>query len=165
MLASAPSVADPLPLIRVLFLVVYAAVFLVDLRTRLIPNVITYPAIAAALVVRPDGIGPIPPGHLAAGLGAAALFALLAWRGWMGVGDVKLALLIGLLSGPLLTPIALWIGFVSGGLVAIALLALGLKRRRDAVPFGPYLALGGAAVLVAGPQLLGWSGLGSMFGE
>lgn len=157
--------ADPLAVIRVLFLAVYAAIFLVDLRTRLIPNVITYPAIAAALVVRPDGIGPIPPGHLAAGLGAAAPFALLAWRGWMGVGDVKLALLIGLLSGPLLTPIALWIGFVSGGLVAVALLALGLKRRRDAVPFGPYLALGGAAVLVAGPQLLGWSGLGSLFGE
>lgn len=165
MLASAPLVADPLPLVRVLFLAVYAAIFLVDLRTRLIPNVLTYPAIAVALVMRPDGIGPIPLGHLAAGLGAATLFALFAWRGWMGVGDVKLALLIGLLSGPLLTPIALWIGFVSGGLVAIGLLALRLKRRGDAVPFGPYLALGGAAVLLAGPVLLGWSGLGYLSGD
>ncbi len=115
--------------------------------------------------MRPDGIGLIPLGHIAAGLAAALLFALFAWRGWMGVGDVKLALLIGLLSGPLLTPIALWIGFVSGGLVAIALLALRLRQRRDAVPFGPYLALGGAAVLVVGPQLLSWSGLGSFFGQ
>lgn len=149
---------------RAAFLLVYAAIFVVDLRTGLIPNVLTYPAIALALVARPDSLGIVPPAHLAAGLAAAAVFGIFAWRGWMGVGDVKLVLLIGLASGPLLTVIALWLGFVSGGVVAIALVAVGLKRRRDTLAFGPYLALGGAAVLVAGPHLLRWSGLGSFAG-
>lgn len=149
---------------RAVFLLVYALIMVIDLRTRLIPNVLTYPAITLALVARPDGLGIVPPAHVAAGLGAALVFGVFAWRGWMGIGDVKLALLIGLLSGPLLTVIALWLGFVSGGIVAIALVALGRKRRRDTLAFGPYLALGGAAVLVAGPQLLFWSGLGYLSG-
>lgn len=107
----------------------------------------------------------MPPANVAAGLAAALLFGVFAWRGWMGIGDVKLALLIGLVSGPLLTVIGLWLGFVSGGLVAIALVLLGRKRRRDTLAFGPYLALGGAAILVAGPQLLQWSGLGYFLGD
>lgn len=149
---------------RAAFLLVYALVVVIDLRTRLIPNALTYPAIALSLVARPDGLGIVPPAHVAAGLLAALVFSVFAWRRWMGIGDVKLALLIGLVSGPLLSVIALWLGFVSGGIVAIALVALGLKRRRDTLAFGPYLALGGAAVLVAGPQLLGWSGLGYLSG-
>lgn len=149
---------------RAAFLLVYALILVIDLRTRLIPNALTYPAIALALVARPDGLGIVPPAHVAAGAIVALVFSVFAWRGWMGVGDVKLALLIGLVSGPLLTVIALWLGFVSGGIVAIALVALGRKRRRDTLAFGPYLALGGAAVLVAGPQLLGWSGLGYLSG-
>lgn len=150
--------------VRLAYLAVYAAIFVIDLRTRLIPNVITYPSVAAALFLRPDGIGPIPVGHLAAGLVAAALFFLMSLRGWMGMGDAKLVLLIGMLSGPLLTPIALWVGFVFGGVIAIALVLLRKKSRRDTIPFGPYLALGGAAVLLFGRELLAASGLAYLLG-
>ncbi len=157
---------DPLLLVRAAYLAVYAAIFVIDLRTRLIPNVITYPAIVAALVVRPDGVGLVPVGNLIAGVVAALFLYLigevalrLRGREGIGMGDVKLALLIGLLSGPLLTPIALWLAFVSGGVVAVALVALRRTSLTGSIAFGPYLALGGATVLLFGRQLLELSGL------
>ncbi len=134
------------------FLAAYAAVLVIDLRTGLIPNVITYPGIAIALVLRPDGVG-VSPAYVLTGVAIAAAFLAMWSRGWMGMGDVKLALLIGLVSGPPLALIGLWIGFVSGGLVSIALLVTGRKGRRDAVAFGPFLAVGGACVLVFRDQL------------
>lgn len=155
---------DALTAVRFAYVAVYAAVFLIDLRTGLIPNLITYPAIVASLLVRPDGLGPPPAGNLLAGAAAALFFLAFAWRGLMGMGDVKLVLLIGLSSGPVLTVLALWLGFVSGGLVAIGLLLFGLKRRRDPMPFGPFLALGAATALLYGTELLELSGLGVLFG-
>lgn len=146
--------------VRLAYLGAYAAVSVIDLRTRLIPNAITYPAIVAALLVRPDGIGPIPLGHLAAGAVAGLFFVLVdrlsLWllkREGMGMGDAKLAVLVGLLSGPLLTPIAIWLAFAIGAAVSVVLILLKKKSRRDTIPFGPFLALGGAAVLLFGPEL------------
>jgi leader peptidase (prepilin peptidase) / N-methyltransferase len=143
---------DPRSVALAAFLAAYAAILVIDLRTGLIPNVITYPAIVAALVLRPDGVG-VSPAYALTGAVIGAAFLAMWSRGWMGMGDVKLALLIGLVSGPPLAFVGLWVGFVSGGLVSIALLVTGRKRRRDAVPFGPFLAVGGACVLVFRDQL------------
>ncbi len=155
--------SEPLVAARLAYLALFAAVFVIDLRTGLIPNRLTYPAIAASILVRPDGVGLLPWSHLVAGLAAAAFIGVLSWRGWMGVGDVKLALLIGLLSGPLLVPIALWVSFVGGGVVGLTLLALRIRGRRDAIPFGPFLAVGGASVMLFGRELAELSGLQRWF--
>jgi leader peptidase (prepilin peptidase)/N-methyltransferase len=90
---------------------------------------------------------------------AAGLFLLavaVVSRGGMGGGDVKLAALMGLYLGPAGVAAALFLAFLTGGAAAIALLATGRKTRKDPVPFGPYLALGGVAALLWGGELVGW---------
>ena len=67
---------------------------------------------------------------------------------------MKLAGLLGLLVGFPEVLLALWIAVLSGGSVAIALLALRRKGRKDAIPFGPYLSLGGIVALVAGSDII-----------
>ncbi len=145
--------AEAVLVVRAVFVASYLAILIIDLRTRRIPNVITYPLFILALVARPDGIGIVPVGNLAAAGVAFAFFVFFTVRGWMGMGDAKLAALIALASGPALGAMALWGAFVAGGLVGVVLLAARRVRRGDAIAFGPFLALGGAVAAVA-PQLL-----------
>ena len=77
-------------------------------------------------------------------------------RGGMGGGDIKLAAFMGLFLGPRLVGLALFLAFLVGGLVGIALLVSGKKGRKDAVPFGPYLALGGVLALLQGGNIISW---------
>ena len=74
--------------------------------------------------------------------------------GGMGGGDVKLAGMIGLLVGIPGAAVALWIAAVSGGLVAIVLLASGKKGRKEAIPFGPFMSLGAIVVVLSGTDLV-----------
>jgi leader peptidase (prepilin peptidase)/N-methyltransferase len=72
----------------------------------------------------------------------------------MGMGDVKLAGVMGLYLGVSVIP-ALLVGFLSGSLVGIAIIAReGSAARKKGVPFAPFLALGGLAGLLAGPELI-----------
>ena len=89
---------------------------------------------------------------VASAAGAFLLFLAIAlvFRGGMGGGDVKLAGVLGLLLGFPGILAALWLGIVIGGLVAVVLLALRIKGRKDEIPFGPFLALGAIAALLAG---------------
>jgi leader peptidase (prepilin peptidase)/N-methyltransferase len=132
-------------------------VVLVDVAERRIPNAVTGPAAVAALVLGttldPGGA----PARLAAAAGATAFLlvpALLRPAG-MGMGDVKLAGVLGLCLGP---PVAVaLLGALLAGTLAGAGVALrsGLGRaRRATLPFGPCLALGAAGALAAGPQVL-----------
>jgi len=74
----------------------------------------------------------------------------------MGLGDVKLAALMGLYLGRDVAP-ALLIGFAAGALVGVALIARrGIGARKQAVPFGPFLALGGLVALLAGAEIVDW---------
>jgi len=93
---------------------------------------------------------------LLAGAGAFLVFLIIAltYPQGMGGGDVKLAGLLGLLVGLPEIFVALWIGVVAGGSVAIALLLLRRKGRKDAIPFGPYLSAGGIVALLAGSELV-----------
>jgi leader peptidase (prepilin peptidase)/N-methyltransferase len=96
---------------------------------------------------------------LVAGAGAAALILLIvvASRGGMGVGDVKLAALIGVfLASPALAAVALFLAFVCGGLTGLALLTLRLRGRKDAIPFGPFLAAGAVGAMFWGEAILRW---------
>ena len=80
---------------------------------------------------------------LVAAIGSSLFLLILAiiWPGGMGVGDIKLALLMGgVLGGPVI--VALFLAFLVGAVVGLILIVTKLKTRKDAIPFGPYLALG-----------------------
>lgn len=145
------------------FLAVLVACAFIDLRHRIIPNRVVLPALAffavAALVLdlagRPLSILEGLIGLLAYGGG---LFLIALVSGGMGMGDVKLGALIGLVLGALglrYVGVAAMLGILTGGIGAIVALAMG-RDRKAAIPFGPYLALGAAAAVFAGPAVAGW---------
>lgn len=140
------------------FVTVLAAVTLTDLERRVIPNriLLASAAIGAALVATTltDTLAERSIATAAAG-GALFVIALAYPRG-MGMGDAKLAALMGLYLGRAVAP-ALLIGFAAGALVGVALmLRHGAGARKRAVPFGPFLALGGFAGLLAGDEIVDW---------
>jgi len=155
---------DPLLLARLAYVAAYALIFLVDLRTRRIPNLITYPLLAAALFVRPDSIGLVPLVHVVTAAVVFALFVFFALRGWMGMGDAKLAAAIALASAPIVTLTALWLAFLLGGLVGVLLLAGRRVGRSSAIPFGPYLALAGIVAAVMPDVVSRYSPFAALFG-
>ena len=145
----------------------------IDARTRRIPNRLTYPLTPALLVLL--GLAAVAQGDPLVALralagGAAAFAALLALalispRG-MGMGDVKLAAFIGIGLGYLgwsHVLLGMFGAFLLGGVVAVALLAVRLRGRRDFLPFGPYLAVAALGALLVGRPLidayLGLSGI------
>jgi leader peptidase (prepilin peptidase)/N-methyltransferase len=93
-------------------------------------------------------------GLAAAGAGGLLLIAALLYPSGMGMGDVKLAALMGLYLGAAVAP-ALLIGFLSGSIVGVAMIVReGASARKKGVPFGPFLALGGLVGLLAGNELI-----------
>ena len=141
---------------------VYACLLLVlaviDLEKGLILNVIVYPAAVTALAIGfflPEFA--IYKGILGGAIGFTALMLVaLIFRGGMGWGDVKMAGLIGLMTGYPFVFAALFMGIIAGGIAAIALMLMGKKSRKDAIPFGPFLALGSFLALIWGHQLIDW---------
>lgn len=134
-----------------------------DVWRQRIPNVAVYPAILVALglaFVRPDGH---PASFIVAGLGAGGFFVLLDTlsRGSMGMGDAKLALCIGLLTGWPGVAVALFVAFAAGASMGLGLIALGRLERRAPMPFAPALAVGAFVAAVAGQRVadLLWAGV------
>ena len=136
---------------------------LIDLDRRIIPNRITGPgallAVALGLALDPGGE---PSRLLWAGIcGGFLLVAALAHPGGMGIGDVKLVAVIGLLLGaPVI--VALLLALLGNVLTGIVLAARhGVSRaRRTQLPFAPYLAVGGIIAALAGnPALHAYLGL------
>jgi leader peptidase (prepilin peptidase)/N-methyltransferase len=127
-----------------------------DLDRRIIPNRVVLPA-AAVLLVANTLMHPSVE-WLAAGLGAAAglLLATIVYPGGMGMGDVKLALLLGVALGRMVA-VALFVGMLAAMVPAVVLLLRhGSAARKMAIPFGPFLALGGVVGLLAGHSVLHW---------
>ena len=140
-------------LVAVLFVAVLVVVSVVDVRRRIIPNRIVLPAtvvvLAARTLVHPSVV------WIVAGAGAAAflLAAAVARPGGMGMGDVKLALLLGVAVGKSV-PIALVVALAAAAVPSAALLLRhGSRGRTMTLPFGPFLAVGGVVALVAGAPL------------
>jgi leader peptidase (prepilin peptidase)/N-methyltransferase len=139
------------------FLGLLVAVSVIDARTKKIPNRLVYPAVlaAAAVIAVGDlaggGLDAVSAaiGFLAYGVGLL-IIALIAPRG-MGMGDVKLAALIGLVLGSLsleYVAVAVAVGILLGGVGAIVALLLGAGRKTG-IPFGPFLAAGAAVATFA----------------
>jgi len=121
-----------------------------DLLRYRVPNAITYPgtllALAAALVMPGADFQSALLAFVAAGVGFLAL--ALATNGGFGLGDVKLAALIGAALGLQASYQALFLGIVGGGLILLALFAIGAVSRKQAVPYAPFLALAAVAVVL-----------------
>ena len=95
---------------------------------------------------------------LAGGLAGGVIMLLIAIvsRGGMGGGDIKMMAWIGLFLGLKMTMLALFLSFIVGGLASLFLILSGRKRRKDFIPFGPFLAVGGFTACVFGPAILAW---------
>jgi leader peptidase (prepilin peptidase)/N-methyltransferase len=146
-------------ILNVAFILLLVPIALIDVEHRIIPNRLTalgaILALAIGTALDPNG----EPTRLMAGAGAggALLLAALAYPGGMGMGDVKLAGVMGLFLGSAVAPamlIALFAGVIFG---AFVIAQKGAQAgRKTAVPFGPFLALGSLAAVFAGEPLVNW---------
>ena len=144
------------------FLGLMLAIGVIDARHKIVPNALTYPAVPLFAVAL--GIAQVLGGgvDLVRGLIGMALYAVpigliaLAYPAGMGLGDAKLAALIGLVLGSLglsRVAVAAGVGILAGGLagvIAVTVLRLGRKAQ---VPYGPYLAGGAVVAALAGPEI------------
>lgn len=151
------------------FLVVVAglvAISAVDLERFIVPNRILYPTLflaapllVVAAVVDGDWSG-LRTAAIGGGLGWGLLLVVhLVSPAGMGFGDVRLSGLIGMTLGWLSVGhvlVALFLGFLLAAVVGVALIATGLKTRKDKVPFGPFLAAGAMLALLVGGPIIDW---------
>jgi len=139
-------------------------VFFIDLDHYIIPNRITYPGIVVGLAFTAALAG-----WRAAGIAAVTAVALwgvfilinvvsarLLGEEGMGMGDAKLAAMIGAFLGWPIGAVAILLGVFVGGAIGVGLLALRLRGRREQIPFGPALAAGAIGAMWWGPDLLRW---------
>jgi leader peptidase (prepilin peptidase) / N-methyltransferase len=140
------------------FVTMLVAVALTDLERRIIPNkILLVSAVAGAAIAAIADPGSLPERAMAAiGAGGLLFLAALAYPRGMGLGDVKLAAAMGLFLGRNVAP-AILVALLAGSLVGLAMIAReGAGARKKAIPFGPFLALGGVVGLLAGDQLVDW---------
>lgn len=133
-----------------------------DYAHRRLPNVITWPGLAAGLILAIW----TPPGVIDAMIGAAfgaGVLALVRWA-WMaatgvegmGLGDVKMLAMIGAFLGWQQTILVLFLATVSGAAVGLLFVAFGGRSLQTRLPFGCFLAVAAWIALVAGRSLIGW---------
>jgi leader peptidase (prepilin peptidase) / N-methyltransferase len=140
------------------FVSALVTVTVTDLERRIIPNKVLLVAAVLGLAIVAIGDPGSLPERLAAGAGAGGLLfaAALAYPQGMGLGDVKLAAVMGLFLGRDVAP-ALLVALLAGSAAGLVIIARhGAVARKRAIPFGPFLALGGLVGLLAGDQLLDW---------
>jgi leader peptidase (prepilin peptidase)/N-methyltransferase len=142
--------------IDLVFTTMLAAITLTDLEGRIIPNkILIVGAILCVAIAAPTDPGGLPERAIAALAAGGVLFlAALAYPGGMGLGDVKLAATMGLFLGRAVAP-AMLFALIAASAVGVALLLRhGAAARKMAIPFGPFLALGGVIAMLVGNQLL-----------
>ncbi|MCG8403509.1 MAG: prepilin peptidase [Firmicutes bacterium] len=140
------------------FLAMLVLVSVIDIYHRIIPD---EALLAATIIGLPllflaslDYLISGVIGFFAAGLLLLVIAAVS--RGGMGGGDVKLSAVMGLFLGWQGVAVALFLSFLAGGVISILLLATKIKGRKDAVPFGPYLALGGIIAAFYAERIIAW---------
>ena len=137
-------------------------IFVYDLKYYIIPDKIIYPAIVITFLYRLYEIifnGSALLTTILSGLGAATFFLLIVVmsRGkWMGVGDIKLAFLMGLLLGWPNILVALFFAFMAGALAGLAMIVAKKKTMKSEVPFGPFLAASVFVALFFGNAIINW---------
>lgn len=148
--------------IGIFYCSIFLIIGLIDLDTQLILNKLTYPtaAIALVLAILPFESEIVPSLGSALigggiGLGLFLLIFLLS-RGGMGIGDIKMAALLGLVFGSPLVFVSILLAVILGGIIAAILLTLKRKGRKQAIPFGPFLSLAAIVTLLHGQAIYDW---------
>lgn len=140
------------------FVTTLLAVTLTDLEQRIIPNkILLASVIAGAILAAATDPGSLPERIAAAAAAGGLLFLVaLAYPRGMGLGDVKLVATMGLFLGRNVAP-AVVVALLLGSFVGLLMIAReGSAARKRAIPFGPFLALGGVVGLLAGNQIVDW---------
>jgi len=150
----------------VLYCILFSALLVVtgtDLSDYFIPNSITRPGIALGLL---GAATVLPVSLMDASLGVAiggGIIWFLVWvspylfgKEGMGKGDVKLVAMIGAFLGWKPALLTIMIGSLAGSVIGIGLIAFGLMKREDYIPFGPYLVFGALISMFFGQPLLDW---------
>jgi leader peptidase (prepilin peptidase)/N-methyltransferase len=146
------------------FIALLLVISLIDWDRSLVLDKLTVPGTVFAVAlapIAPWAVEGVVEAWTRAGLGATVGFfaffpiSFLAPR-WLGFGDVKLAGLIGAMVGFPLVGVALWSGVVLGGFVGGVVLASGVRKRGQHIPFAPYLAGGAAFSFLYGRPFLDW---------
>ena len=144
------------------FATVFLALTFTDLDRRLIPNRVVYPSVLLAAALSwawPDvSVVQIFAGGLVAVIIAAALliFSLPFGANAFGMGDVKMIVLMGLVTGLPSVIVAVFVGTLTAGAASALLLMLRLKGRKDFIPHGPFLAMGAVTALFWGEPIWDW---------
>jgi leader peptidase (prepilin peptidase)/N-methyltransferase len=134
------------------------AITVVDLEHQIIPDVLSLPGILAGVLAN-LATGRLPWLESIMGVlvgGGVFLAIILASGGGMGGGDMKLGAMLGAFLGWKVVLLSMLVAVVAGGLLAVALIGTGVRGRKDPIPFGPFLALGGAVGLFWGERVLQW---------
>lgn len=152
----------PLLPVRLLFACAMIVLFVIDLRHRILPNVITVPGVFVGFIVSLW----LPPGWLSSFLGlllgGGVLFLIAEvyyrTRGveGMGMGDVKMLAMIGAFLGWPLMLLTLILATFSGAVVGLAMMASGRGGAKAALPFGTFLAVGALVAAVVGQPIVDW---------
>jgi leader peptidase (prepilin peptidase) / N-methyltransferase len=154
--------ATPLGFVRITFGCAMIVLFVIDLRHRILPNIITVTGVPIGFALSLF----LPPGWreslIGLLLGGGVLFvigeAYYRVRGidGLGMGDVKMLAMIGAFLGWRLTLVTLIFASFTGALVGVAMLASGRGGMKAALPFGSFLAVGAVVAVVAGDPLFNW---------
>jgi len=164
--------ASPEFLFLVLFMAILTAIFFIDLDHQIIPDELVISALAVSgaaylfHLFRPLSLygdthwwtpllGMLPGTVF---LFLVLLVGLILYKGEdaMGMGDVKIFAPIGLMLGWKLCILALMLSVITGGVISLFLIATGIKKRKDAIPFGPFIVAGTYITLLWGWDILRW---------
>ena len=159
-------IIDQLPLIvyQLLIACFLIIVFVYDLKHSIIPDKVIFPAIAIAFIYNVYAmfvsnnvsiiLNSVSAAMIAAGF---FLFIVLISKGkWMGIGDIKLAFLMGLLLGFPNILIALFLSFLIGAIIGVGLILAKNKNFKSEIPFGPFLVTGTFMALFWGEKIIDW---------
>ncbi|MEK7665013.1 MAG: prepilin peptidase [Patescibacteria group bacterium] len=134
-------------------------IFIYDLKHYLIPDKVSFPAIAVALFYRIvenfSSLGNYFWATLVASVFFLAIFLVSGGR-WMGFGDVKLAILMGLVLGLPDVLTALFLAFFFGAIISVILMIFGKKGFKSEIPFGPFLIAGTFMAIFWGKEIIEW---------
>jgi len=135
----------------------------IDLQEQIIPDVISLPGIVVGLILSfivpymsfiNSALGALVGGGII--LIIAGVGSIIFKKEAMGGGDVKLTAMIGAFLGWRYILISLFLGFFLGALTGIILIMTKIKKREDAIPFGPFIALGSIITLLWGEKIISW---------
>jgi leader peptidase (prepilin peptidase)/N-methyltransferase len=145
-------------MVQAVFFAILIVIFFIDLEHQIIPNTLVLFLLVTTLVV--FIVSPMVlfrDGILGFLLGGVLFFFLaVVSGGGMGGGDIKLVAVLGLWYGWAQLLLLMFLAFLGGGVIGGILLALGIKKRKDGIAFGPFLVLAAFVVSMWGQQILDW---------